>query len=203
MDKTIVTAVSASTPEEARRARILEGAMSVFLAYGFQRTTMDDIAQAAEISRPALYLVFRNKTDIYRALATHFLEKMLTDARRVLSDDGPLAERLERSLICTLDQMIEIEESAHGAEILDMKNSLASDLVAGGRAEFLSLVEAAIAKEARNRGVELSKAGLSAGIIADLLLDAVDGMKMRGLPAERQRETARRYIAIVANAVGG
>ena len=39
--------------------------MKVFLAYGFARTTMDDIARAADMSRPALYLLFKNKTDIY------------------------------------------------------------------------------------------------------------------------------------------
>jgi AcrR family transcriptional regulator len=64
-----------------RRARILVGAMKVFLAYGFQRTTMDDIARAAEISRPALYLLFRNKTDIYRALASGFLEQVRGQTR--------------------------------------------------------------------------------------------------------------------------
>ena len=39
---------------DPKRARILDGAMKVFLAYGFSRTTMDDIARAADISRPAL-----------------------------------------------------------------------------------------------------------------------------------------------------
>ncbi|TIX07369.1 MAG: helix-turn-helix transcriptional regulator, partial [Mesorhizobium sp.] len=37
---------------DPKRARILEGAMKVFLAYGFTRTTMDDIARAADMSRP-------------------------------------------------------------------------------------------------------------------------------------------------------
>jgi AcrR family transcriptional regulator len=202
MDKLGTTVISAGSAEDARRARILEGAMTVFLAYGFQRTTMDDIARAAEISRPALYLVFRNKTDIYRALATEFLQGIIANAREVLASDDPLADRLERSIVCMLDHVIEIEESPHGAEILDMKNSLAGDIVASCRAELLSLVEAAIAKEARSRSVELSALGLSAGILADLLLDAIDGMKMRGLPAQRQREAVHRYTGIVARAIG-
>ena len=42
--------------------------MKVVLAYGYSRTTMDDIARAAEMSRPALYLLFRNKAEIYRAM---------------------------------------------------------------------------------------------------------------------------------------
>ena len=48
--------------------------MKVFLAYGYSRVTMDDIARAAEVSRPALYLLFRNKADIYRAIGAMLLD---------------------------------------------------------------------------------------------------------------------------------
>ena len=202
MDKKTLTAASTPSPEDARRARILEGATTVFLAYGFQRTTMDDIARAAEISRPALYLHFRNKSDIYRALAADFLEGMIANAREVMAGDAPLPERLERSLFCMMDHMVEIEQSPHGAEILDMKNSLAKDIVTEGRAELLGLIEAAFAREAQRTGAGLSETGLTPAILADLLLDAMDGMKMRALPAQRQREILGRYIAIVTGAIG-
>ena len=59
--------------------------MKVFLAYGFARTTMDDIARAADMSRPALYLLFRNKGQIYRAIAATMLEDSLLKADRALS----------------------------------------------------------------------------------------------------------------------
>jgi len=204
MNKHTMTPAETAAPpaEDARRARILEGATRVFLAYGFQRTTMDDIARAAEISRPALYLVFRNKGDIYRALAAEFLGRTLDNARTVLAGDGPLRERLELSMACTIDMMDEIEQSPHGAEILDMKNSLAGDVMTRGRSEYGALVEAAIAGEAEARGADLAGKGLSPASLADLLLDAFDGMKLRGLPVEAQREAARRYITVVAGAVG-
>ncbi len=201
MDESITTA-TASSAEDARRARILEGATTVFLAYGFQRTTMDDIARAAEISRPALYLLFRNKSDIYRALAADFLEVMLDHARQALAGDAPLPERLEGSLFCMLDHMTEIEESPHGAEILDMKNSLAADIVTGGRAELLGLIEAAIADEAQRRRVDLSDRELTPGILADMLLDAFDGLKLRALPPDARRTVVRHYIAIVSGTIG-
>ena len=49
--------------------------MKVFLTYGYARVTMEDIARAAEISRPALYLLFKNKADIYRAIGAALLEQ--------------------------------------------------------------------------------------------------------------------------------
>jgi AcrR family transcriptional regulator len=41
-----------------KRTRILAAARSVFLRYGFKRVNMNDIADAAGVSRPALYLLF-------------------------------------------------------------------------------------------------------------------------------------------------
>ena len=47
-----------------KRAQILDQAMDLVMRYGYSRVTMDDIARAAGMSRPALYQFFRNKTDI-------------------------------------------------------------------------------------------------------------------------------------------
>ncbi|TJV53886.1 MAG: helix-turn-helix transcriptional regulator, partial [Mesorhizobium sp.] len=78
---------------DPKRARILDSAMKVFLAYGFARTTMDDIARAADMSRPALYLQFKNKTDIYRAIALMLLSRSLEQAKTALAGEEPFAER--------------------------------------------------------------------------------------------------------------
>ena len=89
--------LDARTIDDPKRARILERAMKVFLAYGFARTTMDDIARAAEVSRPALYLLFRNKTDIYRAIGAGLLEQSVETARMALQ--GYAAQQLGRPLL--------------------------------------------------------------------------------------------------------
>ena len=43
-----------------RQTSILLGAWNTFAAYGYKKTSMDDIARAAGMSRPALYLHYRN-----------------------------------------------------------------------------------------------------------------------------------------------
>jgi AcrR family transcriptional regulator len=183
--------------EQARRARILEGATAVFLAYGFQRTTMEDIARAAEISRPALYLEFRNKTDIYRALASEFLDKFLAAAEAALAETGPLAGRLERAVQCCLAITLDIEQSPHGSDILDMKGSLAADIVADGRARMQGLFEQAIAKEAERLGLSEARPSM----LAALILDALDGMRLRNPPLMEQREAVGAYIRVALAAL--
>lgn len=179
---------------DERRARILDGAMGCFLAYGYQRTTMDDIARACEISRPALYLQFRNKTDIYRALAATFVEHAIGAAEAAISGQAPLKEKLSSALACVLDLASEVEASPHGADILDMKTSLATDIMADGRARMAALIAEAIGASGAARRFE-------ARDYAEMLLDAVDGMKLRQLPQEEQARLKDVYIAALIDAL--
>jgi AcrR family transcriptional regulator len=187
---------------DPKRSRILDGAMKVFLAYGYSRVTMDDIARAAEVSRPALYLLFKNKAEIYRAIGTMLLDASAEAGRAALAADGPFAERMLAAIECSLIAMMEtIRNSPHGAEILDMKNSLAGDLAVVWRDGLRQSFGAAIAAEASRNKLDLAARGLSAGALADLLLDGLEGMKSRIAEADAQREGARQLVAVVSLAL--
>jgi AcrR family transcriptional regulator len=57
-----------SANESARLAHVLETALTVFTRYGFRKTSIEDIAKAAGISRQGIYFHFRNKDEIFRVL---------------------------------------------------------------------------------------------------------------------------------------
>lgn len=188
--------------DDPKRARILDGARKVFLAYGYGRTTMDDIARAVEMSRPALYLVFRNKTAIYRALAAEFLAQSLRDARAALGGQAPFAGRLADALERAIFRMMAmVENSPHGEEIVDMKNSLAADLIAEWRQALGRTIAEAIEAEAARNGVDLSSRGISAGGLSDMLLDGLDGMKARGVPCEAAATHTDELVSVVSLAL--
>ena len=194
--------VASQIASDPKRARILDGAKKVFLAYGYSRVTMDDIARAAEVSRPALYLVFKNKAEIYRALGTMLLDASAEAGRAALAVDGPFTERMMAAIECSLIAMMEkIRNSPHGAEILDMKNSLAGDLAAVWRDALSRSFGAAIAAEASRNEVDLGARGLTAAALADMLLDGLEGMKSRVVAADAQREGARQLVAVIALAL--
>lgn len=189
---------------DPKRARILVGATKVFLAYGFQRTTMDHIARAAEISRTALYVLFRNKTDIYRALAREFLEQAVVETRAILSrQDTPLPQRFNDATCCFTQLLDEIDEAPHGQELLDMQNSLAGDIVTSGREEMIVMFREAIEAELRASGRDLGEIGLSPGGVAEMLLDALDGMKMRRPGREVQAALHGEYVRAISLLVTG
>lgn len=192
----------ATADMDLKRARVLEGAMRVFLNYGFSRTTMDDIARAADMSRPALYLLFRNKTDIFRAIASSMLAQSTETTRAELEGDRPFAERMMAAIDKSFIVMMGlVNGSAHGAELLDMKNSLAGDIAASWRAEMRSCMARAIEREARRGGVDLPSQGLSAEGLAELMLDGLEGLKTRVTEAELQREAAHGLVRTIERAI--
>ncbi|TWG98921.1 TetR family transcriptional regulator [Mesorhizobium sp. J18] len=183
---------------DPKRMRILEGALKVFLAYGYTRTTMDDIARAADVSRPALYLLFKNKTDIYRAIGSCLLARSVTEARNALEEEGPFGPRVMEALDRALFRLLErIQDSPHGEELLDMKNSLAADILANWRTGLAEALTEAIAREAARRSVPLEERGLSAAALADILLDGLEGLKARGLCGRDGIENVRQIVIVI------
>lgn len=61
--------------KDQRKQGILTAAKKVFFSKGYQRTTMDEIAFEAEISKPTIYQYFRTKDELYSALMLPFLEE--------------------------------------------------------------------------------------------------------------------------------
>lgn len=81
--------MSESTTRQAQRAgRILDAAADLFAHYGFDKTTMDDIARAARVSKGALYLHFRGKEDLFDALILRENDILQDEIMRRLDADG-------------------------------------------------------------------------------------------------------------------
>jgi AcrR family transcriptional regulator len=81
-------------------SQIIEAATSVFLRYGFRRTTMADLAGAAGLSRPALYLRYCNKEKIFETVLKDFAARTLEDIRAGLPNFGTPQEQLRFAFEC-------------------------------------------------------------------------------------------------------
>ena len=78
--------------------QVIEKSQEVFRRYGYARTTMGDLAAAAGMSRPALYLVFPGKKEIYSAVVKWVSESSLQAIREGLRQEWPLEKKLLYSL---------------------------------------------------------------------------------------------------------
>ena len=61
---------AARLPAARRRRQLLEVALAVFGEQGFHQTSMNDVAEAAGVTKPVLYQHFRSKRDLYREVLT-------------------------------------------------------------------------------------------------------------------------------------
>lgn len=59
-----------------RREAILDSAMAAFFAKGLEKTSMDEIAKGARLSRPLLYVYFKDKDDIHMGLCVRALQTL-------------------------------------------------------------------------------------------------------------------------------
>ena len=57
-----------------KRERILEEAVKLFYARGFNATTLDDIAAELGVTKPFIYTHFRSKVDLLAALCKPTIE---------------------------------------------------------------------------------------------------------------------------------
>ena len=64
----MVTNMSVRLPASARREQILDVSVQVFARNGFHSTSMNDVAEAAGVTKPVLYQHFDSKQDLYLAL---------------------------------------------------------------------------------------------------------------------------------------
>ncbi len=79
--------------QEKNRATILEAALDVFSQHGFRGATLDQIAQAAGLSKPNVLYYFPSKEAIHRELLEGLMETWL-EPLKALDDAGDPVEEL-------------------------------------------------------------------------------------------------------------
>lgn len=119
-----------------RQDAILNAAFHAFATYGFRRTTMDDIAQGAGLSRSALYLHFRNKEDLFRHMTRGFFADVNEDLKPILAaESDDLAATLAAAFQAKDGKfMAVVLGTPHGAELMDAGFSIACDIATEGEA---------------------------------------------------------------------
>jgi TetR/AcrR family transcriptional regulator of autoinduction and epiphytic fitness len=161
--------------DSSRRRQLLDAALSVFLKFGFRKTSMDEVARAAHVSRQGLYLHFEKKEALFKAVVQHALGAAL-DAASLRLADASLSVR-ER-LVGAFDEWLGRYVGAlgsNGSDLGEATNSLVMPLMHEHTERFLEL----LAKFMRSSGLLLvyKPAGLTARQLAETLHATARGLK--------------------------
>ncbi len=104
-------------PAQAKETAFLEAAFSVFCAVGVKKATMQMIASKAGVSRPALYIVFKSKDDITRAVIMSLYERAAQELALKLTNRQAPEDSLQAVVdaVCGQDDMERVLVSPHAA----------------------------------------------------------------------------------------
>ena len=75
-----------------KRELIVEAALEIFAQHGFRGATIDQIAEAAGMSKPNLLYYFQSKDDIHRTLIQRLLDTWLAPLREIDDIGDPVTE---------------------------------------------------------------------------------------------------------------
>jgi AcrR family transcriptional regulator len=179
---------SSRAPGSPQREAILKAATATFLRYGFKKTSMDDVALAAGVSRQGLYLYFDTKDLLFREALQYLVSHMISTARSV-AEDGNLSLR---------DRLLGVFEAVHGNafqsaspehafELLQSAQSADGALLVQLDRDLVGIVAALLAEAgAADRWEE---AGVTVAELSEQLLMSAKGIKasVDTLTAYRER----------------
>jgi AcrR family transcriptional regulator len=161
--------------QESRQSAVLDAAVTVFARFGYRKTSMDDVARAAGVSRQGLYLSFANKEELFRRAVEHSLSRQLACAITALSR---AEESLESRLIAACKEWSGRFVGFLGADAADLmcaSTSLAGATLAEYEWQFEEALVHAIGATAV--GDRCAAAGLNIADFARALHATARGLK--------------------------
>ena len=152
------------TKEEAlaTRHQLLDAAERVFADKGVSRTALQDIAQAAGLTRGAIYWHFSNKADLFNAMMARIILPMEQALQQIGHDaaQDPLLE-LQRSLLDTMRKIATDARTRMVFEVATLKVEYVDELLviqdrhAQAHADGKREIQRSLQEAADRRGMRL------------------------------------------------
>ena len=163
------------------RDRILDAAMTVFRRHGFRRSSIEETAEAAGLTRQALYHHFKSKEALFRAVIERVHDGALaggaTAAERAEAAGRPLADIVVAQVAARLQAFVaSFDGSPHIEELFSEHLIHARDLYQHYAALHDAQVAATIARAVKRQKLTFVP-GMTAAKLARYVELAVTGTK--------------------------
>ena len=167
------------------------------MRYGFKRTTMGDIAQAAGLSRPGLYLVFSSKEDIFAGVIERFSTSAIDDIKQHLPQLTTLKDKLNYVFEVAFARPFETAlQSPHAEELFESGQSIACSAIDDSYTNLRALVTSILKSEP----VELKPLKLTPAKLAHILTTAARGLKHQSRDAKDLRHSLSGLVQLTVAA---
>jgi len=154
------------TSMDSRENKIAEAAVRIILRYGMARTTMNDVAQEAGVSRQTLYAIFSSKQDLLRATIRSLVDRTVADIEADFANTVNLDERLDAVIGHIAVRSFELLRASPDADdIVSGFNTASKEELEDGTARYRILIEEMLTPFSANIG----SAGVSVPELADFI----------------------------------
>jgi AcrR family transcriptional regulator len=148
--------------KERRRQQIMVAAKRVFSERGFNKATMEDIAQEAELSPGTLYLYFKNKEELYASLSLRILQYLLIRVEHVNEEKDSGPEEKLRSLVDAMYDVYEFDPLI----IINMFHLQSSETLKNLSPQLMSEIKE-LSRKSLGSIAKIFKEGVDKGIFID------------------------------------
>ncbi|MFF1299348.1 MULTISPECIES: TetR/AcrR family transcriptional regulator [unclassified Streptomyces] len=177
-------------PREERAGDLLAAATELFLAKGYDKTTMADISAAAGVARGNVYWYFDSKDDIFAAV----MDRMLSREIRTLSAEQAGADPLSR-LVRGLSDM-RYSRPLHQA----MHDRLPhSEAVRAAHNTFLGWIVGLVDEVIAEHGLD-GDPGIDAALLRDTVVAVFEGANV---PNDRNRPAHEMIRLLMESVLAG
>jgi len=179
---------------DPKKSKILTAARSVFLRYGYKRVSMNDIAEAAGVSRPALYVLFKNKEEIFVGVFLQWVDEAVGAIQKEISTVATPEEKIERAFeIWAVRPFEMMMTSPEAKELAECSFPFAQTSLREGYKKFETTIVPVLASLAeRHPTREL----MAPEQIAHVLASAVRGFKQTATTPADLRQLIRELLML-------
>ncbi len=172
---------SRSRHGEARRRTMIMAADTSFRRHGYSRTSLEDVAAEAGVSRTAVYHHFPNgKDDLFRAVVEDLHNGVLNAVRIAGAESRDPLERIQAILVTKAEQFYQVlTSSAHGVELFAEGDRRCGEVGRNFRRRVLSEIAHILRQAVESNELTLDRIGGDPSEAAKLLYHAADGLHER------------------------
>lgn len=148
------------------RDKILKVSAKIFARYGFQKTTIDEIARTAHKAKGSVYYYFESKEELFRAVVADEISVIKTGLTQVIVNSRDVSSMIRNFL---LTRMLLLKDAVNYHETVKADYTGGFDFLEDIREEFFhfefELLKAILDKGVRDRKLEISDTNATAHVI--------------------------------------
>jgi AcrR family transcriptional regulator len=182
----------------AKANAVVVAGLQLFTQYGYRKTSIDDIAQAAEVAKRTVYLHFENKAAVFLAILEYLGDQVRQRCTAVERAGGTAVDRLTGLLDAYFGMGFELfSKSEHMPELEETFSKLAQSRIGDLNTEYQERLARFLRSLEKTGEIGGPPQGLTVERLVHIVIRAAEGVK-HDAKLQGDRKTLERRLRELA-----